>query len=334
MKENKEVIKKSKNNSNKRVKFFKKAIITMMVALLVLPSVLMVFVCIRLGNVERELKDFKEDVYGTHDEEPNYSESPDGYSYSLNVMDSQNVSDNSVSDSENIVIEDNSNPVDTSEKVIDPYVEKKKVCITFDDGPSARTNDILNILDNYGVKATFFVNAKDGFEDQYKRIVEDGHTLGMHSYSHNYQSVYHSLDSFAEDLYGVQSYLKDITGVEAVYYRFPGGSSNKVSHVDMKECIKYINAKGISYFDWNVSAQDAVAGGASTKEIVSNVINTIENGEEDTYVVLMHDAQDKRTTVEALPIIIEKLADMEDVVIVPIDENISPIRHVSVEEEF
>ena len=119
--------------------------------------------------------------------------------------------------------------------------------------------------------------------------------------------------------------------MDCVYYRFPGGSSNTISGVPMEDCIKYLNAKGVVYYDWNASAQDAVAGGLSTTEIVNNVMAPIYNGESDTYIVLFHDAQDKKTTVEALSIIIEQIADMEDVVIVPIDQYVKPVQHVVVE---
>ena len=153
----------------------------------------------------------------------------------------------------------------------------------------------------------------------------------MHSYSHNYGDIYSSLDAFAEDLYEIQSFIKDKTGVDCVYYRFPGGSSNTISSVPMEDCIKYLNAKGVVYYDWNASAQDAVAGGLSTTEIVNNVMAPIYNGESDTYIVLFHDAQDKKTTVEALSIIIEQIADMEDVVIVPIDQYVKPVQYVVVE---
>ena len=212
---------------------------------------------------------------------------------------------------------------------IDPYEGKIKVCLTFDDGPSANTDAILDILDTYGVKATFFVNAKEGYDAQYNRIVDSGHTLGMHSYSHSYATLYKDLDSFAADLYDLQMFLYDKTGVSSIYYRFPGGSSNTVCNVDMSECIDYLNAKGIVYYDWNVSAQDAVQGGLSTTEIVNNILSPIYSGAYDEYVILMHDCGDKVSTVEALPIVIEQLADMENVVIVPINEFTTPVQHVT-----
>ncbi len=209
----------------------------------------------------------------------------------------------------------------------DPYEGMIKVCFTFDDGPSPNTDIILDILDEYGLKATFFVNGKEGYDEQYLRIVEEGHTIAMHSCSHVYSDIYYDLDSFAEDLFNIQTKINDITGVMPVYYRFPGGSSNNVCRVSMEDCIDYLEAKGIEYFDWNVSAQDAVPGGATTAQIVSNIMTPINSGLYDTYVILMHDSADKITTVEALPIIIEQIIDMENVVIVPIDEYVTPVHH-------
>ena len=130
--------------------------------------------------------------------------------------------------------------------------------LTFDDGPSIYTDEILDILYRYHVKATFFVVGKDGSEAEaaLQRIVEDGHTLGMHSYSHKYKELYESLDSFTEDFARIRDDIYQATGVESVYYRFPGGSSNTVSNIDMHEFIDYLDSQGVEYFDWNVSSGD------------------------------------------------------------------------------
>ena len=207
-----------------------------------------------------------------------------------------------------------------------------KVCLTFDDGPSIYTDDILDILDKYDVKATFFVNGKEGYDEQYRRIVAEGHTLGMHSYSHDYSKVYADLDSFADDLYQLKTYLYELTGVDCELYRFPGGSSNNASRVDMSRCIQYLNAKGIRYFDWNVSSGDAGGGYRSADTIVLNVMSQIKSLDADTIVVLFHDASGKSTTVEALPMIIEKIQAMDNTVIMPITDETDAIHHISVSE--
>ncbi|MBR5421100.1 MAG: polysaccharide deacetylase [Lachnospiraceae bacterium] len=204
----------------------------------------------------------------------------------------------------------------------------KKVYLTFDDGPSMYTDDILDTLDEYGVKATFFVNGHEGYEAEYCRIVNEGHSLGMHSYSHDYRRIYSDLDGFADDLYQIQRLLEDTTGVESLLYRFPGGSSNEVHEMDMQRCIDYLEAKGIRYFDWNVSSGDALGGQRSVSEIVNSVLTQTEAVEGDTVVVLFHDAPGKRTTVEALPIIIERLQAIPGVELLPITEETSSVQHI------
>ena len=208
------------------------------------------------------------------------------------------------------------------------YSGMKKVYLTFDDGPSKYTDDILDILAEYDVKATFFVNGREGFDAEYMRITLEGHSIGMHSYSHVYDMVYADLDSFAEDLHDIQQLIRDITGQDCKLYRFPGGSSNAVHHMPMAECIEYLDAKGIRYFDWNVSGGDAMAEPHSATQIVNDVCAQVQAAGSDTVVVLLHDAAGKRSTVEALPVLIEKLKAMEGVVLLPITDETEEIQHV------
>lgn len=203
-----------------------------------------------------------------------------------------------------------------------------KVYLTFDDGPSAYTDDILDILDSYGVKATFFVVGKDSESDieAYKRIVEEGHTLGMHSYSHVYSKIYSSEENFTDDLDSITTLLESATGREPQFYRFPGGSSNSVSSLDMHRFINILDDRGISYFDWNVSSGDASGELLSAEQILLNATSGIENRE--VSVILMHDSLDKPTTVQALPAIIEKIQKIEGTAILPITSDTEPVRHV------
>lgn len=214
----------------------------------------------------------------------------------------------------------------TSAEAWDSNEGMHKVYLTFDDGPSRNTDKILDILNEYGVKATFFVVGKDGFEEQYQRIVAEGHTLGMHSYSHKYQEIYQSLDSYVKDLNQIQSYLYEMTGENSTIVRFPGGSSNSVSHVDMHELISYLNQHGLTYYDWNISSADAGKGYISAGQIVSNVMNNVKKY--DSAVILMHDSADRNSTVEALPTIIEKILESENTVLLPISDETTPIQHI------
>lgn len=202
-----------------------------------------------------------------------------------------------------------------------------RVYLTFDDGPSIYTDDILDILAEYNVKATFFVVGRENTASyaRYLRIVEEGHTLGMHSYSHVYSDIYASPESFAEDTQRIRSLLEDVTGQTPVFYRFPGGSSNDVSRTDVRELAEYLESQGIIYFDWNVSSGDAGKIPLTSDQIVRNALSGIES--RDTTVILLHDAASKRSTVNALPQIIETLQSMDNVEILPITYDTAVIHH-------
>jgi len=209
----------------------------------------------------------------------------------------------------------------------------KKVYLTFDDGPSSNTDQILDILKDYDVKATFFVVGKTDERSvkAYQRIVEEGHTLAMHSYSHKYDEIYESKEAFARDLNSLQEYLYETTGVWSRIYRFPGGSSNTVSKVDMQELIEYLTGIGITYFDWNVASGDAVSRTLPAETIVNNCLSGIEKQKES--VILMHDASNKGTTIEALPQIIEAIQEQGDAELLPITDETVPVQHIAAPEK-
>ncbi|MDE7477503.1 MAG: polysaccharide deacetylase [Lachnospiraceae bacterium] len=202
----------------------------------------------------------------------------------------------------------------------------RRVYLTFDDGPSKNTDRILDILEQYGVKATFFVVGKAGYAEQYRRIVEDGHTLGMHSYSHKYNEIYVSLDTYKDDLMKLHDYLYELTGEDSRIVRFPGGSSNTVSSVSMWDLIDYLDSEDMVYFDWNVSGGDSSGGSKSANQIAENVLNNINNY--NNAVVLLHDAAGKDSTVEALPIIIEKILESDNTVLLPISKDTVKVQHL------
>lgn len=228
-------------------------------------------------------------------------------------------------------IQEDSSGAEASEPVAEEssgQEEIHKVYLTFDDGPSIYTDDILDILDSYNVKATFFVVGKEGTdaEEALQRIVAEGHTLGMHSYSHKYKELYESMDSFTEDFEQIRDYIYQATGVESVCYRFPGGSSNTVSEIDMHDFIDYLDSQGVEYYDWNVSSGDGGSMKLSTDTLLENCTKDIDI--RDTSIILLHDSAEKPTTVEALPDIIENILARPDTVILPITENTRPIHHI------
>lgn len=208
---------------------------------------------------------------------------------------------------------------------------KKQVYLTFDDGPSSNTDAILDILRKYDVKATFFVVAKtdEHSVNAYQKIVSEGHTLAMHSYSHKYEEIYSSKESFIEDVEKIQDYLFQVTGARPVFYRFPGGSANTVSEVDMQDLISWLNEKGITYCDWNIASGDAVSRLLETETIVENCVSAIDG--KNVCIILMHDANNRSTTVEALSQVIEEIRMRGDSVFLPITDETVPIQQVKAE---
>lgn len=189
---------------------------------------------------------------------------------------------------------------------------QKIAYLTFDDGPSLNTARNLDTLKRYGVHATFFVNGHTGTfsEQMYRRIVNEGHVLGNHTYSHDYQSIYKSVATFQQDVDKLQSYIGEITGVKPKIVRFPGGSNNTVSYSAggkgiTLEIAKDLRAKGYQYFDWNVDSADASAITQSKNIILNNVLNQSKG--RSKVIVLMHDSEPKTTTADALPQMIEGL---------------------------
>ena len=186
----------------------------------------------------------------------------------------------------------------------DPVPSKgKTVYLTFDDGPSQYTDDVLDVLDKYNVKATFFV-VNGRYNSLMKEIVDRGHQIGLHSYTHDYSDIYTSEKAYFNDLKKISNVVKDQTGVETKIIRFPGGGSNTISKKHAKGIMttltKSVVKKGYTYFDWNCSNGDA--DGASTT--VEQLINCSKfPRSQKNIIVLMHDT--KKSTLEALPKIIE-----------------------------
>jgi peptidoglycan/xylan/chitin deacetylase (PgdA/CDA1 family) len=203
----------------------------------------------------------------------------------------------------------------------------KKIYLTFDDGPSMYTDDILDILKEYDVKATFFVVGKtdDYSKKMYQRIVEEGHTLGMHSYSHVYSKIYNSVEDFEKDFTKLSKLLYDTTGYKPTIFRFPGGSDNMVNKHGMEEFIRYLNKNDIVYFDWNVLNGDATGTEYTEDQLIDNVLGGVNAWENS--IVLMHDSQTKRATVGSLPGLLTVL-ESEGAQMLPIDKDVTPIQMI------
>ena len=193
---------------------------------------------------------------------------------------------------------------------------RKWVCLTFDDGPSKTTPDVLSALNRAGVKATFFVVAT-GNNDKYLPLISEaaaaGHQIALHSASHEYSDIYQSADAYWKDIDLLKERLTPYVRADGLrYLRFPGGSTNTVSRRYggrglMQQLKEEVTAKGYAYVDWNVCAEDAVGGKPSAGTIFRNIVR--ETGEQTQCIVLMHDSATTRTTAEALPDIIQWYKD-------------------------
>ena len=204
-------------------------------------------------------------------------------------------------------------------------LSKAKIAyLTFDDGPSSNTLPILDILDEYNIKATFFVNGHKGLEHLYKEIVTRGHVIANHTFSHDYAYVYSSVENFKEDVNKLNNFIESATGTApAKLLRFPGGSNNQVSWSYsgkgfMSVLVKDMIKDGYDYFDWNVDSKDANAYRQKKDVIVKSVLNGAKYVQKAN--VLMHDLGPKTTTVEALPEVIEGLIS-QDFIFDPLTED-------------
>lgn len=188
----------------------------------------------------------------------------------------------------------------------------KTVCLTFDDGPSKNTPQVLDILAKEGVPATFFVIAAENnlrYLPTIQDEVQQGHQIAFHSASHEYDQIYQSPQAFWQDIDTLKERISPYVDTDRITcLRFPGGSTNTVSHkyggsTIMKTLKAQAEEKGYHWIDWNVCAGDAVGGHPSADKILHNVQK--DAADKQTCVVLMHDTAATSTTIQALPAIIQ-----------------------------
>ncbi len=166
-------------------------------------------------------------------------------------------------------------------------ISDKTIYLTFDDGPCENTWNILSILDKYNIKATFFMCKADTEEEiaVMKKCVEKGHTIGIHSVSHDYEKIYTDVDSFLADMQETSDNIYNATGVKPNIIRFAGGSVNSYNKNISKELCEEVTRRGYVYFDWNVSGQDA-SQNATWTSVYNNILNGV--GNRNNAIVLLH----------------------------------------------
>jgi peptidoglycan/xylan/chitin deacetylase (PgdA/CDA1 family) len=190
-------------------------------------------------------------------------------------------------------------------------VPEKRVCLTFDDGPSKNTKSVLDTLSVEKVPATFFVVAS-GYNNEYlpllQRAQQEGHQIALHSASHDYSKIYQSSEAYWDDMELLCERISPYVDVnEITCLRFPGGSTNTVSRKYggtelMKQLKSEAEQRGYHWVDWNVCAEDAAGGHPSSGTVYQNIVK--ETGSQKTCIVLMHDSATTGMTAEALPDII------------------------------
>ena len=307
-----------KDDRQKRVAKLKKMIIGLVITLIAIPTILCIVLVVKLVVIKGKVNNILDEKSKLE----NTTEYSEESSSSSGEDTSEQVTQSNTEDTTQQSTEEQT----TTPVVVEPLPDGKYAYLTFDDGPSSNTMQILDILDNYGVKATFFVNGHTGevMEERYKAIVDRGHAIALHTYSHDYNNVYGGLDKFEQEIVSLRNYIKEVTGVDTTLFRFPGGSSNSRTD-DIKPYIQWLNDNGYSYWDWNCSSGDATGTKPSAEQIVANCLVQADAGYKNL-VILMHDTKPKDTTVEALPALIEAL-QARGYEIIAIDGRSTPVQH-------
>ena len=328
------------------VRFFKHLIITVLLAMIIVPTVLAIVFGVQKNQRDKQVEQLEaenasmsvlveqftgskeltaEQVYGivkdfgiNSEELVNIIYSKDKAAFSDVIagwtadnsapdvtddadLETTEADEDTVTDDVSAVMNDVSNdePSPYAELYPELYVEAQSVeyvsddnCVylTFDDGPSEYTLELLDILDRHEIKATFFITPEDTEEcfSLMNEIVSRGHAVGIHTCSHDYNQIYSSVESYLADFSAARELIYKATGIECKLYRFPGGSKNSYNAETGAAIIDEMNRRGFVYFDWNVDSEDAV--GANWTTMYYNVLNEVAGV--DRAVILMADARD------------------------------------------
>lgn len=207
----------------------------------------------------------------------------------------------------------------------EPLPDEKVVYITIDDGPTTDTPKILDILDQYNAKATWFVTGQymegAALEDMLKQIHDRGHTIGVHTFSHQYKNIYKSVDAYMADYEKMNKIIVDATGESSDIFRFPGGSNASYNKNIRRELLDYVKSEGLVYYDWNAFTGDT--DGLSRSEMISKAVK--ECSYNNKAILLMHDVPGKDTVVDALPDILKSLQG-KGYEFRALDKNVKPIQ--------
>ena len=300
---------REQQSRRKRVNKIRTSIVTGMFIWMLVVTVMLPVLLLRLFWLEDKVKELTESIVSVEQEVDNESRKSGAVS-------GEGMED-SVKDANQIEHEigEASAQQDGAQKEDTP-----KAYLTFDDGPSDNTPRILDILKEKGVKATFFVIGQEGKEAEaiYRRIVEEGHTIGIHCDTHDYEQVYESVDSYVEDFEAARQTVYEVTGVDVKLFRFPGGSVNSYNQGVNEEIIEEMTERGYIYYDWNASLEDAVED-ADPQDLIANGVETTLGRKK--IIMLAHDVV--YSTGICLNELLDQLPEYE---MMPLDEDVEPIR--------
>lgn len=200
----------------------------------------------------------------------------------------------------------------------------KTVFLTFDDGPSKVTENVLDVLKKHNVKATFFVvgTAVREHPEIVKRMVKEGHAIGLHTNTHSYQTLYSSVDEYFKDLDGCLDSIQEVSKSQIDIVRFPGGSNSRYNHIN-KKIQAELTRRNFVYFDWNIDSKDAKSRHPSAQITANNVISHVKKHE--VPIVLMHDERSKSSTPEAVDLIVSTLKK-QGYTFDSLSKNINPVQ--------
>lgn len=300
------------------VRFFKHLILTVLALAILIPTVLSIILGVSLSRTRAELVELQKSAsldssvfFSATDqsESSGYAAQPE----ELTEVSAEEVTEENTEEDEE---DEGQKPEFPAYQELYPgmyarvegrnSVDREKVVyLSFDGGPSERTPEILKILKHYDVKATFFVSGKDSERDRQclQDIVDSGHTIGVHSYSYDYKTIYSSVEAFLDDFAQEYYLIQDATGVSPQIFRFPGGSINAYNGHIYQEIISEMTRRGFVYYDWNCCIGEAVQSDVSTHALVENALNRAVFMRR--VFVMSHDNTRFTNVVDALPCIIE-----------------------------
>lgn len=319
------------------VRFFKHLVISAILLGIILPTAVSVILFLDVNNAEKEIRLLKEQIADLNAENQKLHEPGGLLSHMQDNREYWIDFSNTIREKDPALLADFLRGSDVPPQIVENALlypdlysvsapvyrsDENAVYLTFDDGPSAVTDRLLDVLSRHNVKATFFVCPRDSDSSMrlLKRIHDEGHTIGVHSYSHEYESIYNSVADFLEDFDKAYQIIYRATGEHPTIYRFPGGSVNSYNKLVYKDIIAEMNRRGFRYYDWNIDSLDWT--GASWTAMYNTIMDGVHKY--NRAIVLVHDSAPRKNTPDIIDSVIAKLLK-EGYKLDKLDNDIRPV---------